>query len=569
MASLYLRASEWFEGEGLITEAVSYALASCDHSYAAELIERHVLALFYRSETVLIHNWLKALPEDVVRAHPLLCAVYAACTMLARRQFGRTPETQALVEQWLQAADAALIARSEAEVSEGPSHSIVTGFIAKFRAYLSQFRGDEPQTVIALSLQALESLPEDDLMFRSALAYNLGVAYLRLGDKKAARRAFEQAEQIGMASNDLFNASGGIGRRAALACADGRLREAAEICRKGLQAIADLAGERAVPYAGTVYITLGGILSEWCEFEKATDTLAKGLAMLELTSARQDQQWGYIEMATIKRVQGEPTQALDLLERAEQVRSESAALVAAFRVRVWLSQADRHSRYLNEAIQWTRELHTQLDGDGSEYDVEQLTLARVILAQYRMRPASERPDLHPLLRFLDGQLDLAQEKSRLGWEIEVLILRALAQQAQGEIDQAVVTLHRALTLAEPEGYARIFVEEVSSGQAGEPMTELLQEMASRGLASGYVKKLQKVSVFRFQVSGKALPEPLTPREREVLQLIASGASNPEIAQKLFITVNTVKRHITNILGKLDVNNRTQAAVRARELGLTE
>jgi LuxR family maltose regulon positive regulatory protein len=573
IATLHLRASGWFEREGLISEAVSHALASRDYAYTAELIERHVLSLFYRSETVLVHNWLKALPEDVVRAHSLLCAVYAACTALAHRDAG-APETFTLVEQWLQAADAALMSQSEADLSGGPSHNVVTGFIAKFRAYLSQFRGDDPQTVIDLSLHALERLPEDDLMFRSALAYNLGAAYLRLGDKEAASRAFEQAEQIGMASNDLFNASGGIGRRAVLACMDGRLHDAAEICRKGLQSISSLAGGRAVPYAGTVYITLGTILSEWCEFEEATDTLSKGLAMLELTGAHQDQQQGYIEMATIKRVQGEPAQALDFLTRAEQVWSESAGLVAAFRVRVWLSQAERHPRYLDDAVQWAQGLRKQLDGGGSEYDVEQLTLARVILAQHRRRSASELPDLRSLLRFLDRQLGLARDSGSLGWEIEVLILQALALQVQRNIEQALACMQRALTLAEPEGYARVFVGEASLDGAGGPMVALLRQAAPR---SGYAGKLlaafeaQKRDAGERLVEPQASPliEPLTPREREILQLVASGASNQEISRKLFITVNTVKTHITHIFGKLGVARRTQAASRARELGLID
>jgi LuxR family maltose regulon positive regulatory protein len=391
----------------LIAEAVSYALASCDHRYAAELIERHVLALFYRSETVLIHNWLKALPEDVVCAHSLLCAVYAACTMLAFRNSAWSPEIQTLIERWLQAADDALASQPAAKSSDRPSQDVVTGFIAKFRAYLAQFRGDDPQTVIDLSRRALENLPEDDLMFRSALAYNLGVAYWRLGDRDAARHAFEQAEQIGKASNDLFNASGGICWQAELARTGGRLREATEICREGLESISSLAGGRQVPYAGTIYITLGSILSEWCEFEKAVDTLTKGLAMIELTSAPQSQQRGYIEMAHIHQVQGQIAQALDLLEQAEQVWPGEEGFIDSSRVRIWLKQAGEDPRHLDKAVRWAQGLDIRLEGGGDEYDVVRLALARVILAQYRMQPAPGRPDLHPLLRFLK-ELGLAE-----------------------------------------------------------------------------------------------------------------------------------------------------------------
>jgi LuxR family maltose regulon positive regulatory protein len=212
---------------------------------------------------------------------------------------------------------------------------------------------------------------------------------------------------------------------------------------------------------------------------------------------------------------------------------------------------------------------------GDEYDVEQLTLARVILAQHQMQSTSELSDLQSLLRFLDRQLDLAQSNGRLGWEIEALILQALVLQAQRNIDQALVSMQRALTLAEPEGYARIFVGEASLDGAGGPMGALLRRAMPRSKYAGKllaVFKTQKRDVGGRLAQHQASPpliESLTPREREILQLVASGASNQEISRKLFITVNTVKTHITHIFGKLGVTRRTQAVSRARELGLID
>jgi LuxR family maltose regulon positive regulatory protein len=279
-------------------------------------------------------------------------------------------------------------------------------------------------------------------------------------------------------------------------------------------------------------------------------------------------------MAAIKRVQGEPAPALDFLERAEQVWPESAGLIAALRARVWLSQTDRHSRYLDKAVRWAQGLHKQLDGGDSEYGVEQLTLARVILAQHRMQSTPESPDLRFLLKSLKEQLDRAKEDGMLGREIEVLILQALALQCQRDTDQALVSLQRALDLAEPQGYARIFLDEASHEGDGGPIVALLRRAAQRSRYAGKilaVLEAQKRDVRErlSQPQASSLVEPLTPREREILQLVASGASNQEISRKLFITVNTVKTHITHIFGKLGVARRTQAASRARELGLID
>ena len=198
----------------------------------------------------------------------------------------------------------------------------------------------------------------------------------------------------------------------------------------------------------------------------------------------------------------------------------------------------------------------------------------MILAQHRVQSASELLDLPSLLRFLREQLDRARENGMLGWEIEVLILQALALQAQRDTDRALASLQRALALAELEGYARVFVDETSPGGEGAPMASLLHRAAQR---SRYAGKILAVLEAQNRDSGQrlgqsqpsSLVEPLTPREREILHLVASGASNQEISQELFITVNTVKTHITHIYGKLGVTRRTQAASRARELGLID
>ena len=166
---------------------------------------------------------------------------------------------------------------------------------------------------------------------------------------------------------------------------------------------------------------------------------------------------------------------------------------------------------------------------------------------------------------LERLLQAAEAGERTGSVIEILVLQALAHQAQGDIPAALVPLERALTLAEPEGYVRIFVDE------GDAMRHLLRQAAGKGIAPGYSRDCcrhsTRRSTSRQDRSAAALAEPLTAREIEILRLIAAGMRNQEIADQLFISLATVKRHIANAYGKLGARHRVEAISRANDLGL--
>ena len=202
-------------------------------------------------------------------------------------------------------------------------------------------------------------------------------------------------------------------------------------------------------------------------------------------------------------------------------------------------------------------------------EFEHITLARVLIARYK----SEREDrsIHEAVGLLKRLLEAAEEGRRTGSVIEILVLQALAHEAQGNIPVALVPLERALTLAEPEGYVRIFVDE------GAPMAALLRRAALPGVAPPYVSKLLNAldaeATVRRGPAGPASPvaqpleEPLSERELEVLRLVATGMSNRDIARDLVLATGTVKKHINNIFTKLNVRSRTQAAAQATKLGL--
>ena len=223
---------------------------------------------------------------------------------------------------------------------------------------------------------------------------------------------------------------------------------------------------------------------------------------------------------------------------------------------------------LEAALHWADASGLSAEDENLSYprESEYLALARVRIAQGREDPAA--PFLQDALHLLERLQESAEAKARMGSVLAILVLRALAHQAQGDRTAALTTLEQALLLAEPEGYMRLFVDE------GTPMLALLRLAQARGMVPGYVATL--LTAFGEQTRANpalhtarpsSLVEPFTEREREVLRLLLEGASNREIARHLVISVNTVKKHVYNICGKLGVQSRAQAIVRARTLNL--
>jgi LuxR family maltose regulon positive regulatory protein len=275
-----------------------------------------------------------------------------------------------------------------------------------------------------------------------------------------------------------------------------------------------------------------------------------------------------LAQARLKETQGDLEAGLDLLDEAKRVYVSTLVPdirpIEALKARLYVRQGR-----LTEALGWARERGLSADDDLSYLrEFEHVTLARVLIAQYR----SDGVDgsIHGAVRLLERLLRAAEEGGRTGSVIEILALQALAHEAQGDIPSAITPLQRALVLAEPEGYVRILVDE------GQPMARLLYEALSLGIAPDYARRLlaafpvaepEQAAPLGTQALKSDLIEPLSERELEVLQLIAEGLTNPEIASRLFLALNTVKAHAGNIYGKLNVHSRTQAISRAQALGL--
>ena len=407
-------------------------------------------------------------------------------------------------------------------------------------------------------------MPKADYLWRGAAAALQGVAYWTSGDLESADRSLADAGASLQMVGNIPWVILGTTNLADIQVAQGRLHEAVRTYEQSLQ----LATEQGEPVWGTVdlYVGMSELHREHDDLEAATQHLLTSKELGEHAGLPEHQHRWYVAMARVKEAQGDLDGALDLLDEAERlyIRGPDPDVrpVAALKTQVWVAQGR-----LIEALGWARERGPSVDDDLSYLrEFEHLTLARVLIARYK----SDRTDrsIHEAVGLLERLLQAAEEGERTGSVIEILVLQALAHEARGNPPPALESLERALSLAEPEGYVRIFVDE------GEPIRILLRHTAAGGIASTYTRRL--LSAFDTPThrpstaSGHGAPdlvEPLTERETEVLRLISTGMTNREVADQLVISVGTVKRHVTNIHGKLGASNRTQATARANELNL--
>jgi len=438
--------------------------------------------------------------------------------------------------------------------------------IATARTYHAQALGDVPGTV-KYARRALDLLPQGDHLRHGQVASLLGLAYWATGDLEAAHRSIADGiDRMQKASNIPF----AIGTTIPLAYireAQGRLREAKSAYEQALQLAAEH-GEALLQVRVILHLGLSGVYLEQGDQQATAQHMQ---ISKELSEHAASPDWTYrwcLAQARLKEAQGDLNGALGLLHEAERIYFRSPVPdvypVAALKTRVWIRQGR-----LTEALDWVRERGLSVDDDLSYlHEFEHLTLARVLIAEHR----SDRVDgsIHAAVGLLERLLKAAEDGRRMGSVIEILVLQALAHEAQDNIPAALLSLERALALAEPEGYVRIFVHE------GQPMARLLYEALSRGIAPDYVGRLLaafpdiepvQIGPSKTQVPKSELVEPLSEREIEVLQLIAEGLTNQEVATRLYLSLHTVKVHARNIYGKLGVKNRTQAVAKGKALGI--
>ncbi len=562
LPELHGRASLWFEKNAFPAEAIGHALAARDFDRAAELVELAIPdTRTSRQETVLL-GWIRSLPDEVLRARPVLSLGYAG-TLMAHGETDGVEGRLRDAELWLAANTASgekLGTRAIAgSVVDSREFRRLPASIEIHRAGFDLLLGN-PRGTLRHARRALDLAAEDDDLNRGAAAALMGLAAWGSGDLDVARRAYTDAIAHLQRAGHVSDSLGCAIALADIRQAQGRLGAAVHIYEQGLLD-ASAPGGSVLRGAADMHVGLSDLHRERGDLAAATQDLLRSQQLGEPLGLPQNRYRWRVAMARIRQAEGDLDGALDLLNEAERFYlsdfSPNARPVPAMRARLQIAR-----REWGEALEWVRDRVLSVDDDLSYLrEFEHITLARLLLGGHAAE--TSQGSLDDAMGLLARLLTAAESAGREGSVTEISMLQSLAHQARGDIAAALAALDRALLLAEPEGYLRTFVDE------GPHMASLLRAAAKRGSTASYARRL--LAGFD-QTKGRApvqdgLVEPLSERELVILRLLGSDLDGPGIARELSVSVTTVRTHSQHIYAKLGVNNRRAAVSRARELDL--
>ena len=546
LPELHNRASQWYEQNGFISESIQQAIAAGDQDRAARLIENNGCFLLMSGEVATLLNWADAI-DFQSENHPWL-AIQKAWALALSGDLDRIEPTLRVPEELLAPLEPTVEVRT------------MQGTIAAARAHCANLQGDT-HSAAKYARQALELLPDCSSIsqsIRSVATSILGDASWINGNLDEATRAYTEAIRIGRDAGNLHMVIIANSNLADILIEQGQLHRAEDTLTHSLQMAVRPDGQR-LPLAGKLCAGLGKLAYERNQLKNADQYLQQCIDLCRQWGEIDLQAIAYAMLARLDQVQGHLEMATKAIREADQLAAQHALLSG--RSVQWMYEHSRFWLARGNLEKPSQLIQKNVLSTEDEFPYQQLPeyviLLRVLLAH---------SDYEAALVLSERLLQQAESVGGIGLVIEILILQALAFQGKKDTNHCLAVLERALALAEPEGYVRIFLDE------GETMTRLLCQVQSRQAGSNYatelLSKIGRISSMT-QPSMQLLIEPLTAREVEVLKLIKAGCSNQDIAEQLFISTPTVKRHISNIYGKLGVESRTQAVAIGKELKIFE
>lgn len=537
--TLHHRASQWFEQRGEYVEAIHHALAAGDMDWAAELIERAIPQMRRNRQEALFREWMKPIPASQVEARPRLAIGYAGV----------------LVSLGVFDGVEAILSRAEERLSDDAPGALRAG-IELYRSALAQARG-ESDVAARHAAEVLILAPADDHLVRAGAAGFLGIVSWSAGELASAVDFWTQCRDGLRRAGHVADVLGATVALCDILSTQGRLGDAVRLCEDAI-ALATTGGHTVVRGVADIHTSLAMLHIDRHQLDAAEQHLVRSRELGDLFGLPQHPYRLRVASAGLSAARGNADTALALLREAESVyvsdffpnvRPIPAALA---RMQVELGRWAEADRWANSAsigaapLQFAREF-------------EHLTLVRLLLS----REPQRAEEVGHASRLLDRMRDAAQDGARHGSLVDINVLQALAHHLAGDDKRAIDDLGRALAMAAPEQLRRPFRE------AGAALAGLLKLAAKRGIEPSFVRQL-----LAEEWSGTAAPaqhpdliEPLSDREFDVLRLLRSDLSGPDIARELVVSLNTVRTHTRNIFEKLGVNNRRAAVRRAEALQL--
>jgi len=528
VTSLHRLAWQWYQDNNLPDEAIHHALKTQDWDRAVVLITEYGEKKRQIGEFVTLLKWTQQIPEKVLISQPVLCLNHAGAMSMA----GSLDTAESILK------------KLEKTVQSDDS---LVGRIAASRAFLAWRRFDFPLAE-ELAKKALSLLPSSEIVQRDFMSLTLGLLYYIHGNYIEDEPIFTRAYEIAVRLKNYFGASSAFGGLMSIVRRKGKLRQVVEMDYQAL----DRFGPS--PASMVPHFFLGTIYYEWNDLDGAAGHIQQAIELGKLIGTMQSRVLIHRFLACVRLAQGDHDGFVKALERADLEANAIAgqttvhADLAAYHILFAIRQDD-----LATAEEWGIKLARYSDALSHEYRHFPL---RLLIAQGNKSEALEE---------LQVLYDEAVKSDMHGLMIEYRIYQALAAETE---ESALKFLSEALTMAEPEGYIRTFVDE------GKLLAPLLEKAISRGIKPEYTGRLLRIieeeqlrKQGRLKKPAGISPEPLSDRELEVLPLLAAGLSNRQIAERLVISVGTAKTHVHNILQKLEVSGRTKAIARARELKL--
>ncbi len=563
---LHQRASKWYASNDIKDEAIHHALAAKDFDQAARQLEEIAEAIWDRGQQAKLLEWFEALPDDLMNSSVQLSILYGRALNISGHLETAEVRLQT-AERLLKSVkdEAAIATASDSHSTFKLTKREMQGRIAVIRAFISAYKGDMLH-LIQYARQAMESLHEQDLMWRAVAATTLGFVHgwSGDGDLMSARYAFSEAKKVSEQAGNTYFFLFASSCLAGIDGLQGRIKQAKETYHRLLK-YAEENGMLQTSLTGSIYAALGGIYCERNNLAEGIPLIEKGIKLAELGHDIVVLESSRLHLVRAFILKRDYTQALRILQEFEKTAKEFDIppwiihAASALKAEIWLGDGD------DEAVsRWIVERGLSVDDEPTNRrETEHIALARFLVRLGRLQEADQ---------LLAALIKSAEAGTRVIALVQMRLLRAVNFYAQNKMAAALDELKQALFLAEPGGLISIFI------YSGQPIAEMLEKIFDKekeekrkkaelsGFSKAYVKKLLLTfKAVRPQREDIGLAEPLSERELEVLNLIAAGLSNQEIAGKLFISLNTVKTHTKNINSKLNVHTRTQAVARAKEL----